>query len=270
VVAVSDFENRLRARLAEAGSRAPTFTGHDPQHLQAGSERDASARSPRRLAWVLAVGATVVALVAGGTFVATMSGDTDAPEASCAAEIVFDGTTYAGYGDPLRTPRPGERLGTGTTPPCADGQRAGNEEVDVRALPGVDPEVAVMAQGVVWIEGSASALPEELQELTAPVECTTEGESVVTGRLVSVEAPMSEEDLRPEPPYEATVEADGGASLPLSEYSSLTLQVVVTSATEGGRDAELLDAALRNGDHLDISVRCAAGRFEATAWRLAP
>ncbi|MGB7448356.1 MAG: DUF6281 family protein [Ornithinimicrobium sp.] len=267
---MSDFESRLRTQLAEASTRAPTFTGQHTQHSPAAPAPEVSRPTSRRMAWALAVTATVLALVGGGTFLATMSGDTDSSQASCAAEIVFDGRTYAGYGDPLRMPRPGQRVGTGSTPPCADGQRAGNEAVEVWSLPGVEPDVAVMAQGVVWIEGRASALPEELDELTEPVKCTAADESTITGRVVSVEASVGEEELRPQPPYEATVKADGGATLPLSQYSSVTVQLVVTSQTQGGRDAELLDAALRSGDHLDISVRCVTGRFEATSWRLAP
>jgi len=234
-----------------------------------GDSATAPARVGRRLAWTLAVAATVVALVAGGTWLAAMSGETESPDSSCAAEIVFDGRTYAGYGDPLRVPRRGEPLGVATTPACADGQYAGGEELEVWTVPGVEPHVALMADGVVWIEGRESALPEQLQELTEPVGCTAAGESTVTGRLVGVEAPIGEEEFEPRPPYLATLVADEGASLPLARYSSVTIEVQVTATTDGGDDAELVAAALRDGAHLDIAVVCTAGRFRATSWRLA-
>jgi len=230
----------------------------------------AAARTRRRLLWLVAVTVSVVALVGGGTWLAAMSGERASPEGACASEIVFEGRTYAGYGDPLRTPRRGERLGVATTPTCVDGQRSGGEQLDVWSLPGVEPSVAVMADGVVWIEGRPSALPERLHELTEPVACTAPGQSTVTGRLMSVEAPMDGEDFRPRPPYQAMVVADGGSSLPPPEYSRVTIEVTVTSRTEGGSDAELIAGALRDGDHLDITVRCAAGAFEAISWELAP
>jgi len=227
----------------------------------------AGVRRRRRVLWVCAVLVTVVALVVGGTWLAAMSGERESPQVSCAAEIVFEDRTYAGYGDPLRVPRRGERIGVATTPVCPDGERSGGEELDVWSLPGVDPSVAVMADGVVWVEGRESALPQRLGELTEPVACSSPGPSTVTGRLVSVDEPPTGGDFRPRPPYEAIVVADGGSSLPLSEYSSVTIEVQVTPTTQGGSDADLVATALQDGDHLDIAVRCSAGAFMATSWR---
>lgn len=213
---------------------------------------------------MVAVLASVVGLVAGGTWLAAVSGERESP-ATCAAEIVFDDRTYAGYGDPLRVPRRGVPLGVATTPTCPDDPTTGGEELDVWSLPGVDPGVAVMADGVVWIEGRQSALPEELADLTEPVACTGTGPHTVTGRLVSMEEPIGDGDFRPRPPYEVTLVADGGTGLPLATYSSVTVVVQVRSTTEGGQDAELIGTALRNRDHLDVTVRCQAGAFRALA-----
>ena len=88
--------------------------------------------------------------------------------ASCAMLVSYDGHNYLGTaveGEPVA----GESLGSGTIPPCNDTGGAGTtspaEEVELTAVQGVPPTIAIMLAGrtdVVLVRDDVTKLPKEL------------------------------------------------------------------------------------------------------------
>lgn len=88
--------------------------------------------------------------------------------ASCAMLVSYDGHDYLGTSVEV-DPVPGESLGTGTIPPCNDTGGAGTtipaEQVEVTAVEGVPPTIAIMLAGrtdVVLVRDDVKTLPKEL------------------------------------------------------------------------------------------------------------
>ncbi|HEX3255198.1 MAG TPA: DUF6281 family protein [Gaiellaceae bacterium] len=88
--------------------------------------------------------------------------------ASCAMLVRYDDHNYLGAAVE-QMPGPGESLGTGTIPPCNDTGGAGTtipaEEVEVTAVEGVPPTIAIMLAGrtdVVLVREDVEKLPKEL------------------------------------------------------------------------------------------------------------
>jgi hypothetical protein len=115
----------------------------------------------------LAVGLLVLALslaACGGKATEPNGGDA----ASCAMLVRYDDHNYLGAAVE-QMPGPGESLGTGTIPPCNDTGGAGTtipaEEVEVTAVEGVPPTIAIMLAGrtdVVLVREDVEKLPKEL------------------------------------------------------------------------------------------------------------
>jgi hypothetical protein len=122
--------------------------------------------------------AAVLALAGCGGADETTPGSTSPPPdqsaaaGSCAMQLVYEGRTYVGYGT-TTPPAPGRRLGTAEVPPCMDtpGIEAGEaSQVDVRAVPGVDPELAVADGESLYVRADADpgTFPDALSELLQP------------------------------------------------------------------------------------------------------
>jgi uncharacterized protein DUF6281 len=90
--------------------------------------------------------------------------------ASCAFIVSYDGHDY--FGNAVKvTPVAGASLGTGTIPPCDDTGGAleptSAEEVEVTAIQGVPPTVAIMLAGrtdIVLLRDDVQKLPKELKD----------------------------------------------------------------------------------------------------------
>lgn len=89
--------------------------------------------------------------------------------ASCAMLVSYDGHNYLGTAVDVE-PVPGESLGSGIIPPCNDTGGTGTtipaEEVDVTAVEGVPPTIAIMLAGrtdVVLVRDDVTKLPKELE-----------------------------------------------------------------------------------------------------------
>jgi hypothetical protein len=259
---MTGFEEQLRRGLADAADSAPTFAGVAQQAPQAAPARR---RPPAR--WMAAAAAAAVVAV-GGTGIWAAVQDDSAPAASCAAEGTFEGHTYTPRGDVARVPRTGSSVGSLVLASCDDGQGAsGGDSLAAFGLPGVDPGVAVVADGTVWLrEGAATPAP--VQELSRPVPCQGPA-ATIAGRLREVDA-QAQADFAVRAPYSASVLADQGPGLPLEDYSAVLLQVAVTEQTTAGTDPALLRAALAEGRRITVSVVCSGSGFTATAMALAP
>jgi hypothetical protein len=132
----------------------------------------------QRKARLLAVALVVLPLAlaaCGGTSDPSGSSSTEAggeggvASASCAMLVEYDGHNYLGAAVEV-TPKAGESLGTGTIPPCNDTGGAGTtipaEEVEVTAVQGVPPSIAIMLAGrgdVVLVRDDVEKLPKELE-----------------------------------------------------------------------------------------------------------
>lgn len=257
---MSDFERRLAAGLDRAAEQAPAFTGLAADARPASDRRRSSWRTPVLVAAALA-------LLAGGVgFWAVLDGPDRGGDTDCAALIVYDGARYVGHGGPEsldRMPRPGEVLGKAREPGCDDGNGAAQPRtLEVRAVPGVPPATAVMADDNLYLAESVTRWPDELAPLRQPVRCT-DAITEVTGDWIAHEGPMPEQDAELKPPYVAVIVADHGAGLPLERWASVTIRVKVTDATDGGTDKELVKASLQGGAPLTAEVHCDGDAFVA-------
>lgn len=251
---MTEFETRLSAGLRVAAETAPPFPG-----LRDGpGPRGRGGRSRRLLPAVL-LAAVVAGTVTGGVLLAGAD-DERAASASCASQLRFDGRSYHGWGDPVRSARPGPTLGSGTVPGC---DAEAGRPVTVSTLPGAEPQEAVLADGSVWLATGVRQVPEAVAVLEEPVPCTRGGSWTVSGHWVSVSGPMPEADFRIALPFTARIEADAGEGLPLERFSSVIVPARVTARTVGGTDFELTRAALGGGARVEVEVRCVDGRFVA-------
>lgn len=244
---MDDFETRLRIQLAEAGEAAPVFPGLE--------SRRARSRGPGP--WIGVAAAAVALAIGGGTWIASRDGTP--PQTSCPAVMEIQGRTYEGHGEMLRKPRPGKPLGTGVIPGCDDEDRS----VNVVELPGVDPRVAVLTNGGVWLAESVASVPPEVAELDELVACAGEGTGYVAGDWVAVEGPMPTRDDGLTPPYVAVIQADEGNRVPLTRWSTVTIKVRVSTDTVGADDSRLADRALRGPERVSVVVHCDGGSFVA-------
>ncbi len=248
---MDDIDTVLRAELARAADTAPAFTGLERRPLP-------RTRRPRWTALAAAAGVAVLA-VGGDWWAATHRGPEE--EASCAALLKFQGRIYQGHGDKLRTPRPGNRLGTGTPWGCGGGEG----RVPVRALPGVSPDIAVLADDGVWLADTVRSLPPEVAVLDKPVTCTHTGTTTVVGQWVA-SLPMPSRDNEVVLPRTAWVEADEGDTLPLDRWPVVTIRIRVTHDTAGGDDPTLAEDTLRGSQRVAATVHCDGKRFVADSF----
>jgi hypothetical protein len=132
-------------------------------------------RTTRFLALVLLAVPLVLAACGGGSNEASGGGQTTEVSggggvaASCAMLVSYDGHDYLGTSVEAKVV-PGDSLGKGTIPPCNDTGDAGTpipaEQVEVTAVQGVPPTVAIMLAGrddVVLVRDDVTKLPKELQ-----------------------------------------------------------------------------------------------------------
>lgn len=220
----------------------------------------ASSSSRRGRARLLLLAALL--LVAGGA-VGGLFQASDQPTTGdlCAAELVFEGRTYAGRGEQVRTARPGPELGRATVAGCG----SDDYEVTVAALTGVDPDQAVLADGRVWLSDQTLGIPTAVAALAQPVRCTHPGTVTLAGDWVSVRGPMPEQDYQLTPPYTATIDVEAGRGLPLERYASVRVEVLVTEGTLGGTDPELARAALGGSTRVRTEVGCDGDDFVAAS-----
>ena len=113
----------------------------------------------------------------------------------------------------------------------------------------------------------AQQVPAQLRVLYAPARCDGTGDRDLVGQLSGIHVRVTE-DYHPKPPYTATFVSDAGDGLGLDRYSSVTVQLRVTSTTEAGADPHFLRPALGRGERAQATVGCDGRRFVATAFTL--
>lgn len=266
---MTDIENRLRDRLADAATAAPRFHGltAEPRALRARLRNRSTLTSSVAAAVVLLVGGVGVAWWAAGR-----AGDSPR-DATCPAQLVLAGRTYVGRGPVVRMPRPGPGLGTARPVPCKDSEGRGpTKPVEAFTVPGVPATAAILTDDGIWLGKDLRTVPPAIQELDTPVRCTGAGAVRATGKLVSIDAQPVGQDFSFQAPYTAQlVLTDGNGDGPLlKDYQAVTIEVSVSSATASGEDRGLLRATLGDGRAVTAVLRCDRARFRATSLALAP
>lgn len=268
------FESELRAGLADAAQDAPPFNWDAAVALATTRATSATApdrglqpdhrRQPARRGRWLAVAAAGALVTAAGVGLAIASRQDGTQTASCSAEVVFGGSSYAPMGDLRVVPLPGPSVGTASRPACDDGNGAtAATDVDASRLTGVDPATAFLGDGTVWVRVGAQA-PDALRALLAEPACTTAG--TVTGRLEGVES-GSGSGLTP--PLMATVRVTSGPGALTAGYAAVVLDVRLTSDTRGVQDHAMLRTALDRGTPVELDLTCQGAAFVAGAVRAA-
>jgi len=188
-------------------------------------------------------------------------------EGSCPALLEYAGHRYYGSGELRRDPATTGRVATGTVPGCDDGNGADPERrVEVAELAEVPMTRAVLVDGHLYVR-SDRPLPEAVRGWFRPPGCSTPLDFEVRGDWLGVRgphAPRFDGDLRP--PYRVRVHVTAGPE----EYRGATIAVLATGATRPGLGPRDVRTSLLEGGGLVAEVRCAGGRFVATALSSTP
>ena len=225
----------------------------------------------RRLGTAAVAGGVAALLVAvaagcGSSSSAESGGRADASvSAACAAVVVFEGDPYLGtYTASL--PVVGARLGSGTTPACADtpaATPAKPENAEVLELEGVSPDVAIISNGGLFIrEGvNVERMPDALTRLLHAPVCVPADEPIeLTGRWLGIIGADGHTELDLNPPYDVRVQV-AESSAGRYERAELTIRV----PEEAGRPLDRNDVRTSLWEQGTISARvwCREGAFVA-------
>jgi Family of unknown function (DUF6281) len=214
------------------------------------------------------VAALLVAVAAGcGSSSSAETGDgADASvAAACAAVVVFEGDRYLGTYTAF-VPVAGARLGSGTTPACADTPAATPgkpENVEVFELEGVSPDVAITSRGGVFIRDGVDVerMPATLTRLLHPPSCVPADEPIeLTGRWLGIIGADGHTELDLNPPYDVRVQV-AESSAGRYERAELTIRV----PEEAGHPLDRIDVrtSLWEQGTISATVRCREGAFVA-------
>jgi hypothetical protein len=227
----------------------------------------AGAWRPRTLVVAVGLAACVVAVVT----VVFSRGAQPGPDgsASCPAGLDFRGARYAPPGELTRSPVAGEPIGEGHFPSCDDGHGVDpSGPLEVRRLPGVSPDVAVLMGDRVWVREGAAA-PPVAETATRPVACDLVKPATVTAFWTAVEGARParfDGDLRL--PFTAVLQtSEAPVNGPGWTWTS------VSARADAGLDvptpAEVVAAVLQ-GRPVTATLRCrASGGFLLTDLALA-
>ena len=190
------------------------------------------------------------------------SGSDGGGNGSCAALLEYAGHRYYGHGELKRDPTTTGRVDTGTVPGCDDGNGAPPQRrVEVDELSEVPMARAVLVDGQLYVRADRP-LPEAVRGWFRPPGCSTPLDFEVRGDwlgMQGVHEPRFDGDLRP--PYRVEVHVTDGPE----EYLGARIKVLVTDATRPGLGPDDVRTSLHQGGDLVAEVRCADGRFVATA-----
>jgi hypothetical protein len=191
---------------------------------------------------------------------------------SCAFVAYYEGNAYVGVGVSV-APVEGEPVGTAVLPGCddTDGQDRSppDEVIQVAALPGVPPDVAL-----VWHEVTHTVLvregvgfPPEVQALVGAPSCDPADVPIeLKGPWLGiVDGDQTEADLLP--PYQVDMQVLH-ASAPRYERAFLTIEVPV----DLGRPLshEDVETSLWAGGSISVKARCAGDGYVAESLEASP
>lgn len=252
--------------------------GGDRPQPPAGGQvaRPARRRRRRRRAALLAAGAGLL-IVGGLVLPAVLSRDTGA--ASCALVVDVGTQRYVGAGELMQLPPLERERVAGTIPACDDTGgtpwwRAWDrdeppESVEVHAVSGVDPEVALVLRDQVLVPESSAghAVPTELRPWLRRPRCTADGPLVLRGEWLDVEttkAPRFDGDVRAPLTVELRVDRHE-ADRP--ELAGARVLVRDRGVADPALTPDDVRDTLWTGGTLEARAHCENGRFVADGFR---
>jgi hypothetical protein len=170
---------------------------------------------------------------------------------SCANIAIFEGREYTG-GNAVRHPSPGEILGEARIPACNHPNASSplsDEFVPVAALPGIEPDVAIVDAAfpqVIYVRSDVDPRPAEIDWFfTAPSCAHRDIPVALRGTWLGIVGPGGSTELDLVPPYTVRmlvarssspryVDAEIDILVPLSLGSPLTHEDVETSLWKAG------------------------------------
>jgi len=194
-------------------------------------------------------------------------------ESSCSFVAKFQGGTYEGRTVVVEPPI-GEPLGEAVVPPCDDTNGDDPDEgerITVHRLPGVDPSVALVREGLpsrLLIRLGVHPLPPELQRYFERPTCDASGEPIsLHGTWTGIIGPNETTEVDLEPPYDLELIVLE-ASDPVYEGADLVVRVPASAGRLiSNRD---IRTSLWEGGSIDITARCDGARFLAVSAETAP
>lgn len=178
----------------------------------------------------------------------------------CAFVVEFEGHQYVGT-SARRQPPPGRSLGTAVQPACSDIAPAdptvGSTTLEVFAIPGVDPAVAVMTGTSLLLRDGERPLPPALRTMLTTPDC--HGTLELTGQVRDIERASPHPSAAP---TTLRLQVTDGALLEQSRWAWVEVEVDVPPGTPGA------DRLTPEVDMITVSTRCTGDRFAATSVRV--
>ena len=193
----------------------------------------------------------------------------DAPgDFGCPSSLTWANRTYVGFSDVRRLPHPDDSLGLGASPECDDGNGIAPAHVyPVSSIKSVNPKVALLAQGKVWLrEGVTDREFRQVEDFKKELPCE-EVDHPVEGALLAVTG-TARGDGRTSiaPPYTAVMSLQTAPDF-WAEYAEVTIRVAITAKTTGGSDGVAIRRAL-DGQRVSLSFVCNNSQFRAEKLQL--
>ncbi|WP_155992885.1 DUF6281 family protein [Nocardioides sp. URHA0020] len=212
-----------------------------------------------------------VGLVAGSGALVGCGSSTEGgggASASCAAIVEYDGARYLGTGEVHRTPVTTGRVMPAVAPGCddtggQDDQTVQDTKVQVEELAAVDPRVAVLLNGGIYVREGASVPAVVRSWLRAP-RCSTPGVFEITADwlgLTGPHEPRTDGDVRL--PYQLEVRVTDGPE----RYVGGTITLDATTATDPELSSDDVEQSLWEGGQLTARVRCLHHGFDVVGVR---
>lgn len=190
----------------------------------------------------------------------------DAPEEACAPTIDYDGNTYLGHGELVRSPSTTGRTEVGLMPTRCndqpdDPQATGVAEVTVEELRDLPIDRGFLWKGTLYVRADRRFPVLARGWFEAP-PCRGKGSIDLAGQWLGVRSrhePRFDGDLRP--PYRLEVRIDDGPD----EYRGSTIEILATRLTHPGIGPVDVRRSLWRSGELHATAHCDKGRFVADA-----
>jgi hypothetical protein len=203
--------------------------------------------------------------------------ENDAPivEASCAFIVEYEGHRYVGNYAHV-SPIDGKPLGTATQPGCQDtpdGPAPEAREVDVSAIDGVSPDVAITIRGrddsiLIRDDTDSERLPGALARLVRTPTCSSREQRVwISGRWLGILGADGHTELDLEPPYDVRIRVTETSFV---DYARAELTVRVPAILGRPLSRRDIESSLWEGGTLTATVRCRDGELVASTLTAAP
>lgn len=183
-------------------------------------------------------------------------------ESACPATVQVDGVTYDGTGPTRRTPATTGDILPAVLPGCDDSggkeDASPAEPIEVEVVRDIDPEVAVLWSGAIFVR-EGRTLPDSTRVWFTAPRCSTAGEFYLVADWLGVMGPRKprfDGDVRL--PYRLEVHVTDGPA----RYVGTRLTLHAGTSTDPALSPADVKASLWEGGQVTASVTCREGRFD--------